>query len=64
MQKLKIIFLFLLPLLVFSCGLKSQQSISPVKTIPFRQYNFDDNDMIYHIHLKKQRFKAKIQLIV
>ena len=62
MQKLKMIFLLFL--FVFSCGLKSQQFNSPVNTIPFRQYNFDDNDMIYHIYLKKQGFKAKIQLIV
>ena len=53
MQKLKIIFL--LSLFVFSCGLKSQQYNSPVKTIPFKQINFDDNDMIYHILSKKTR---------
>lgn len=47
MQKLKMIFLLFL--FVFSCVLKSQQYNSPVKTIPFKQINFDDNDMIYHI---------------
>lgn len=49
MQKLKIKFLLLLPLFVFSYDLKSQQNNSPVKTIPFKQINFDDNDIIYHI---------------
>lgn len=38
MQKLKI--RFLLSLLVFSCGLKSKQSNTPVNTIPFKQFNF------------------------
>ena len=64
MKKLKIIFLLLFPLFVFSCYLESKENDSPVNTITFKQSNFDDTDIIYNILSEKQGSIEKVQLIV
>lgn len=64
MKKLKIIFLFLLPLFVFSCGLKSQENNSPVNPITLKQSHFQDTDIIYHILSEQQDSIEKIRLII
>lgn len=64
MKKLKIIFLFLLPLFVFSCGLKSQENNSPVNPITLNQSHFQDTDIIYHILSEQQDSIEKIRLII
>lgn len=64
MKKFKIIFLFLLPLFVFSCGLKSQENNSPVNPITLNQSHFQDTDIIYHILSEQQDSIEKIRLII
>lgn len=64
MKKFKIIFLFLLPLFVFSCGLKSQENNSPVNPITLNQSHFQDTDIIYHIVSEQQDSIEKIRLII
>ena len=64
MKKLKIIFLFLLPLFVFSCGLKSQENNSPVNPITLNQSHFQDTDIIYHILSEQKDSIEKIRLII
>lgn len=64
MKKFKIIFLFLLPLFVFSCGLKSQENNSQVNPITLNQSHFQDTDIIYHILSEQQDSIEKIRLII
>lgn len=64
MKKFKIIFLFLLPLFVFSCGLKSQEKKYQVNPITLNQSHFQDTDIIYHILSEQQDSIEKIRLII